>query len=351
MLTYSDGKERKSGFKLAVFATAVAVCVVMLGAFTRLVDAGLGCPDWPVCYGHILWPMEAEDVSAANARFPDTPVDHDKTWPEQVHRIFASSLGLFCIALVVVALVQRFKRKDYAYPIKLPIFLLVLVIVQGLFGMWTVTLKLWPQVVTAHLLGGFLTLSLLCLLSMRLHNSHWHLIQQYSPQVDAVKPFALAGLCVVILQIALGGWTTSNYAALACPDFPQCQTSWWPPMDFSQGFNFFQQIGPNYLGGLMDSAARTAIHFSHRIGAIAVAITVLILSIRLLKLDFIQARRWGMLLLSVLFLQLGLGVSNVLFALPLTVAVLHNAVGALLLIMLVLLCNRLFSLQISAEPD
>lgn len=324
----------KPGFRIAVFAAVFAVVVVMLGAFTRLVDAGLGCPDWPVCYGHILWPMEEHEVAAANERFPETPVEHDKTWPEQVHRIFASSLGLFCIVLAAIALRERYANRNMSYPLFLPCFLLALVILQGLFGMWTVTLNLWPQVVTAHLLGGFATLALLCLLALNLSGFRWRVDDSAALAAlrQQVKPLAAFALVVVIAQIALGGWTTSNYAALACPDLPLCQKSWWPAMDFAQGFNIFQSIGPNYLGGLMDSASRTAIHMMHRVGAIITALVVIVLVIRLRRAAFETARRYANLLAAILFVQLLLGISNVIFALPLAVAVLHNAVGALLLI-------------------
>ncbi|MBT8140499.1 MAG: COX15/CtaA family protein [Gammaproteobacteria bacterium] len=337
--------QRKPGFYFAAAATAFALCVVMLGAFTRLVDAGLGCPDWPVCYGHILWPSDAGEVAAANARFPDTPVEHDKTWPEQVHRLLAASLGLFCIALLAIALRQRHALHNHSYPLKLPLALLFIVIVQGLFGMWTVTLKLWPQVVTAHLLGGFTTFSLLALLSLRLANRPWRLDTQTLQAARKLRPLAVAAMLVLALQIGLGGWTTSNYAALACPDFPQCQTVWWPQMDFSRGFDFSQHIGPNYLGGVMHSAARTAIHVSHRLGALVVTVVLLLLLARLWRLGSAPPRRYATVLSGLLLLQLTLGISNVVFALPLYVAVAHNAVGALLAAALLGLCYRLFSAQ------
>ena len=350
MMTHSK-HQRRPGFRLALTATALAVVVVMLGAFTRLVDAGLGCPDWPGCYGHLLWPMDVEEVARANAAFPETPVEHDKTWPEQVHRIFASSLGLFCIALVVLSVLQRRSQPHRAYPIKLPLVLLALVIVQGLFGMWTVTLKLWPQVVTAHLLGGFTTLSLLALLSWRLYGQRWQTAITEKMQLTAIKPVAVVVLIAVIVQVALGGWTTSNYAALACPDFPLCQTVWLPTMDFAQGFNIAQSIGPNYLGGLMDSAARTAIHFSHRVGAIVVTVVTIWLASSLIKTGYQPARQWGFALLAVLLVQICLGISNVVFALPLRVAVAHNAVGALLLLTVIGICHRLYTADTSDVLD
>lgn len=345
MLEHQLKTTRKSGFLFAASATAFALCVVVLGAFTRLVDAGLGCPDWPVCYGHVLWPMEAHEIAQANALFPDTPVEMDKTWPEQVHRLLAASLGFFCIVLLSIACWQRFAKKQHNYPLKLPLLLLGMVILQGMFGMWTVTLKLWPQVVTAHLLGGFATVSLLALLTLRLQGAQWQFGQDSMMAALRIRRWVVLCLCLLVLQIALGGWTSSNYAALACPDFPHCQTTWWPVMDFAQGFNFFQDIGPNYLGGVMDSAARTAIHYSHRIGALIVSAALLVLIVKLLRLQVPAARRWALALLVLLALQVSLGISNVVFALPLYVAVAHNVCGALLLITLVGLCHRLFSVR------
>ncbi len=333
----------KPGYWLAASGTLFAVLVIVLGAFTRLVDAGLGCPDWPGCYGHILWPMDEAEVAAANAAFPEAPVEHDKTWPEQVHRLLATSLGLFCIAFVVMAYRQR--HKGFNAPIKLTLVLLAMVIVQGMFGRWTVTLNLWPQVVTAHLIGGFTTLSLLWLLTLRLQNRRWQMTPHVFAEIQRLKPLLLVALSVVIVQILLGGWTSTNYAALACPDLPTCQGQWWPNMDFTKGFNFAQDIGPNYLGGLMENSARTAIHFSHRIGAIVVTLVVSYLAYRLLRIKQKSTSQWAIMLAFVLFLQIGLGLSNVYWSLPLPVAVAHNAVGAMLLLTLVGLCHRFYTSQ------
>ncbi len=327
---FNSPENRKPGFKLALFAAVFAVGVIVLGAFTRLVDAGLGCPDWPGCYGHILWPNDAEEIARANEAYPDAPVELDKTWPEMVHRYLATGLGVFCIAIVGLAL--RHRGEDQ--PLKLPLFLLGFVILQGMFGMWTVTLKLWPQVVTAHLLGGFTTLSLLWLLTLRLNNRRWQLAREWR---DRFKPLALAALAVVIIQIALGGWTASNYAAVACPDLPTCQAQWWPDMDFANGFNLTQEVGPNYLGGQMDNESRIAIHMSHRIGAIVTLLVVGLLSLRLLRSGVAQLVRTGQFIGGVLVLQFVLGLSNIIFHFPLFVTVSHNAVGAFLLLTVVTL--------------
>ena len=336
---FNAPENRKPSFRVALFGACFALCVIVLGAFTRLVDAGLGCPDWPGCYGHVLWPTEAEEIIAANQAFPDAPVEVDKTWPEMVHRYLATSLGLISIALVVLA----WRHRGTGQPLKLPMFLLGLVILQGLFGMWTVTLKLWPQVVTAHLLGGFTTLSLLWLLTLRLNNRHWHVAAEASTALQRLKPLAAASLLVLIGQITLGGWTTSNYAALACPDLPTCQAQWLPAMDFAGGFNVFQAIGPNYLGGVMNNEARVDIHMSHRIGAIVTLLLIGWLSLRLLAAPLAELRTLGKVIAGVVVLQFCLGLGNILFQFRLMLTVSHNAVGALLLLVLVTLTYQLYT--------
>lgn len=320
---------RQMLFVLSFCAVALAMVVVILGAFTRLSDAGLGCPDWPGCYGHLTWPKTAEDVAVAEARFPETPVEHDKTWPEMVHRYFAGALGL--VIFVIATLVWR-GREEEKLPVRLSWFLAGLVVLQGAFGMWTVTLKLWPQVVTAHLLGGFATASCLWLLALRL--SSW----RFAPMATrGVRTLALVGIVAVIIQIALGGWTSANYAAIACADLPTCHGVWWPPANFLQGFNIFQHVGPNYLGGLLDNHARTAIHFTHRLGAVVVTLVLLLLALRLWGLRDDWSRRMTLVLLAALLMQITLGLSNVYWALPLPVAVAHNAFGLVLLLVLVTL--------------
>ena len=330
------------GVKVALSACLLAMIVVALGAFTRLVDAGLGCPDWPGCYGQVMWPTTEAEIASANSQFSDAaPVDTDKTWPEMVHRYFASGLGLVVIGLLLMT------RRMGLRPKKLPVFLLGLVILQGLFGMWTVTLKLWPQVVTTHLLGGFTTLALLWLLVLRLAK-HKEAKPDQLPASNTLKKlrvFAALGLIVVILQIALGGWTTSNYAALACVDFPTCHQQWLPETDFKQGFDLGQEVGPNYLGGLLDNQARTAIHLSHRVGALVVTLVLSVLICLLWRSPGLASagRRLAMGVAGLLAVQIGLGISNIVFALPLFVAVAHNGVGALLLLSLVTVNYYLYS--------
>ena len=320
----------KPGFKLAVLATVLAVLVVLLGAYTRLTHAGLGCPDWPGCYGFIAVPASEAQLAHAQSSFPHAPVEAEKGWNEMIHRYFAGSLGLLILGMAL----QAWRRREQPrQPLKLPLLLLGVVVAQAAFGMWTVTLKLWPQVVTGHLLGGFATLSLLFLLSLRLSG---RFVAQAVPA--SLRYLAALGLILVIGQIALGGWVSSNYAAVACGDFPTCHGQWLPAMDFANGFHLTQHIGPNYLGGQLDSDARTAIHVTHRLGALLVLLTLLPLSWQLRKQGF--SRLAGLLLLA-LTLQICLGISNVLLQLPLAVAVAHNIGGACLLLVLVLLNYRL----------
>ena len=329
--------------RLTASAIVLAFVVVGLGAFTRLVDAGLGCPDWPGCYGHLLWPQTEQQVQAAEALFPAAPVDQDKTWPEMVHRYFAGSLGLVILALAIISV----RRQNV--PKKLPVFLVGLVIVQALFGMWTVTLKLWPQVVTAHLLGGFSTLALLWLLLLRLRQTSTATTGVTIP--SSLRGLAAVGLVFVVLQIALGGWTSSNYAALACIDFPTCHDTWLPETDFAQGFNFTQQVGPNYLGGLLDSEARTAIHFTHRVGALMVTVILFALAISLLRTGSRGLVRLGQVLLLALGCQVALGITNVVAILPLHIAVAHNLGGAVLLLVMVTVNYQLYRSRIYSTQN
>ncbi|WP_166364649.1 COX15/CtaA family protein [Pseudomonas akapageensis] len=320
----------RPGYRLAVFATLLALVVVLLGAYTRLTHAGLGCPDWPGCYGFISPPKTDAQLAHAVLHFPDAPVEAHKGWNEMLHRYFAGTLALV-IAMLAVQALRRHGRDGQ--PFKLPLVLLGVVFAQAAFGMWTVTLKLWPQVVTAHLLGGFTTLSLLFLLSLRLSGAFAPL-PNLQPRV---RRWAALGLVLVVGQIALGGWVSANYAAVACIDLPTCHGQWWPAADFANGFHLTQHIGPNYLGGQLDSDARTAIHITHRLGALLVTGTLLMLAWQLKRVGL---PRLAALVLLALAAQISLGISNVLLHLPLTVAVAHNAGGAGLLLTLVLVNYR-----------
>ena len=309
--------------KLAGFGVIFALLVVSVGAYTRLADAGLGCPDWPGCYGFLTVPDEATEISTAEARYPEAPVEFAKAWWEMGHRYIAGALLLLVASILFVAYRAR---EEEDTPLKLAAVLMFVILWQAVFGAWTVTLKLWPQVVTGHLIGGFTTLSLMWLLFLR---------QGGLSDIVSVLPrpnwLAKIAFVAVVLQIILGGWVSSNYAALACYDFPSCDGTYTPNIDLQQGFNIFQSVGPNYLGGLMTNEARMAIHWVHRIGAIVVLLVVGGLVIQTVK----QAAVIGYVLLAVLVTQITLGIVNVVWVLPLLNATAHNTVGALLLLVLV----------------
>ena len=309
--------------KLAGFGVLFALLVVSVGAYTRLADAGLGCPDWPGCYGFLTVPNQVDELNVATQRYPDAPVEFVKAWWEMGHRYIAGALLLLVFGILVMAYRGR-EREDT--PVKLASVLMFVILCQAAFGAWTVTLKLWPQVVTGHLLGGFTTLSLIWLLFLRQGG--------FSDVVSALpKPSLLAktAFVAVVLQIALGGWVSSNYAALACYDFPSCDGSYTPEINLQQGFNFLQSVGPNYLGGLMTNEARMAIHWVHRIGAVIVLLVVGGLVWQMVR----QVAVVGYLLLAALLTQITLGILNVVWVLPLLNATAHNTVGALLLLVLV----------------
>lgn len=309
--------------KLAMFTMLFAGIVVLLGAYTRLVDAGLGCPDWPGCYGFIDVPNTHEEIRQAEQAFPHAPVEAHKAWPEMIHRYFAGTLGLLILALAVIALKNRNRPEQ---PVALPMFLLGLVIFQAVLGMWTVTMGLLPIIVVAHLLGGFTTLALLFYLVLKLRFGNRPM------RSNGLRKFALLTLMIVLIQIMLGGWTSANYAAIICTDFPTCQGALLPPLDFAGAFTLASEGVDNYLGGHLHNAARVTIHWLHRVGALITAVFVIILHIKLMKAGF---RKTGLWLMAVLLSQITLGISNVLLSLPLAVAVAHNGVAALLLLTLV----------------
>ena len=314
---------------LARFGTLLALIVVTVGAWVRLTDAGLGCPDWPGCYGQ-LFVSEQLAVDAGVQEQFGRPLEAGKAWREMFHRYLASTLGLVCVALAGVAWVNR---RDPEQPWRVPLALVGLVIFQGLLGMWTVTLLLKPIIVVAHLLGGLATLSLLFWLSIGR--------ARRLPATPRVAALANAAGVVLVLQIALGGWTSANYAALACPDFPTCQTQWWPELaDFDEAFVLWRGIGVDYEGGVLDHPARVAVHFTHRLGAIAATALLLALGVALLRRR--DGHFAGAAILAALAVQLTLGASIVLFGVPLAVAVAHNGGAAILLLTTVNAHKRIY---------
>jgi len=324
-------------FRSLVFATtALAFVVLAVGAFVRLSDAGLGCPDWPGCYGEVT-PAHAEDEIA---RAVDSqggehgPVSMRKAWKEMVHRYLAGTLGLLILAIAVIA--WR-RRVELAQSATLPIALLGLVVFQAALGMWTVTLLLKPVIVTLHLLGGMGTFALLAWLALRQHPSKngTDLFFSFAPPTRRLQPWALGGLAILLVQIALGGWVSSNYAALACIDFPTCHGVWLPEMDFRHGFQLVRELGRTAAGDHLAYAAITAIHWTHRVGALVTFVYLGLLALALARKSAFGG--YAAALAVTLVAQVALGITNVLGGLPLATAVMHNAVAAILLALLVMI--------------
>jgi cytochrome c oxidase assembly protein subunit 15 len=312
--------------RLALVGALLAAAVVVLGAWVRLTDAGLGCPDWPGCYGHIYPQAGLSD--------PQRGFQFGKALHEMVHRYFAGTLAVTITILLIWAVRFRADRNQPLIPVTA---LFVVVCLQAALGALTVTLLLKPLIVTAHLLGGLTTLGLLWWLSLE------PTTRQLTEQETTLRKYALVGLAALIVQIALGGWTSSNYAALACPDFPTCQRSWWPRMDYRDAFVLWRGLKLDYEGGVLANPARVAIHFTHRLGAL-IAGSILI-SLGVLVATGARSRRLtfagGLLVLAVL-VQISLGVATVHWGVPLGLATLHNAGAAFLVISMVWLLRALW---------
>jgi cytochrome c oxidase assembly protein subunit 15 len=329
--------------RLALAGVLLGCVVVVLGAYVRLTDAGLGCPDWPGCYGH-LTPLGA--AHEAPGSLASTTLNVGKAWREMIHRYAASTLGLVIVVITALAIVMRRERL-----VRVPytLALLTLVVLQGALGMLTVTWRLTPLIVTLHLLFGLTTVSLLFWLWLSLRRAPPVAHSFTAAERSATR---LATLAVVVLaaQIALGGWTSSNYAAIACPDLPTCQGSWWPTMDFRDAFELWRAQSVNYEGGVLGSTSRVAIHFTHRLGALVTTLVLLVACSAVLRLrSLAYAGRAACAVLLALALQLTIGLTMVHFAFPLPLATAHNA-GALLTLLAVLtMRHRLGELEVGPE--
>ncbi|CDS51192.1 Heme A synthase, cytochrome oxidase biogenesis protein Cox15-CtaA [Polaromonas sp. CG9_12] len=312
--------------------------LVVFGAFTRLTDSGLGCPDWPGCYGSAS-PVGAQlHIDAAQSAMPTGPVTHAKAWIEMIHRYLATGVGVLILTLTLVTWMARREQQPGAgipTPTSVlspwwPTATLVWVCLQGAFGALTVTMKLFPAIVTMHLLGGLILLALLRAQSVRYAQAH----EQEKPSVmsTANRRFVLAAFAMLWLQIALGGWVSTNYAVLVCTDFPSCQGSFWPSMDFSQGFTLWRELGASHEGGYISFQALTAIHYVHRLAAYVVFAVLMLLALRLHRMRAFRLQaRW---LAGLMLLQVATGLSNVVLGWPLLAAVGHTGGAAALVVVL-----------------
>lgn len=314
--------------------------LVVFGAFTRLSDSGLGCPDWPGCYGEASPLGARDDIHAAQAAMPSGPVTWGKAWIEMIHRYLAMTVG---VLILVMAATSWRERRRLPFSPWWPTLTLAWVIVQGLFGKYTVTLKLYPAIVTLHLLGG---LALLALLAVQ----HEAFRQRPLVLPAGLRRGAWLALLVLGLQIALGGWVSTNYAVLACTGFPQCNGQWWPAMDAGHGFTLLRELGMAGHGGLLPFEALVAIHMAHRLFALAATVVLGTLAWRLWRADAAVARRFGAALAALLLAQLLSGLSNVVLGWPLAAALAHSGGAAALVLVLALLLARTSPRRAPASP-
>ena len=301
--------------------------LVMFGAFTRLTDSGLGCPDWPGCYGHASPLGATQQISTAQAAMPTGPVTHPKAWIEMIHRYLATGVGVLILTLAITSWLERKKIKLSPW---WPTFTLLWVCLQGAFGALTVTMKLFPVIVTLHLLGGMVLLALLKVQGVRYAQAQSE--QSTVPLQTATRWLIVATFSLLWLQIALGGWVSTNYAVLACTDFPACQNSMWPAMNFSEGFTLWRELGAGRNGDNISFQALTAIHYVHRLSAYIVFAAMLVLAARLYKVQALRGS--AMWLLGLAVLQVATGLGNVLLGWPLAAAVMHTGGAAALVIVL-----------------
>ncbi|MDL9999794.1 COX15/CtaA family protein [Variovorax sp. J22P240] len=321
---------------LTVLTLFLTFDLTLFGAFTRLTDSGLGCPDWPGCYGNASPLGARHDIAMAQAAQPTGPVTHSKAWVEMVHRYLATGVGVLILALAIATWVARRRQRMAEHigekPLSAwwPAATLAWVCLQGAFGAMTVTWKLYPAIVTLHLLGAVVLLALLCIQAVRYQQA----AAQRAPTAvpSALRTLLIATTALLALQIALGGWVSTNYAVLACTQFPTCQDSWWPPMNFAQGFQVWRQLGETTGGAPIDFASLTAIHYTHRLMAYVVFVAMGALAWRLHGVGPLRAQaRW---LAGLALLQLATGLGNVLLGWPLAAAVLHTGGAAALAVVL-----------------
>jgi len=324
---------------LTVLTLFLTFDLTLFGAFTRLTDSGLGCPDWPGCYGNASPVGASHEIAMAQSAQPTGPVTHGKAWVEMVHRYLATGVGVLILVLAAATWIVRWRQRRLPAPAEgehatlsawWPAVTLVWVCLQGAFGALTVTWKLFPAIVTLHLLGAVVLLVLLCIQAVRYRQAAADRLP--APVSPALRNGLLATSALLLLQIALGGWVSTNYAVLACTQFPTCQGSWWPPMNFAQGFEIWRHLGVTGDGASLDFSALTAIHYAHRLMAYAVFAALGLLAWQLRRIPPLRPQaRW---LAGLALLQLATGLGNVLLGWPLAAAVLHTGGAAALAVVL-----------------
>jgi len=336
-----DAEPARRLHSLTLLTLFLTFDLVLFGAFTRLTDSGLGCPDWPGCYGNASPVGARAEITAAQTAMPTGPVTHGKAWIEMIHRYLATGVGVLILTLAVTTWLQR-GRNQGGVPVSpwWPTLTLVWVCVQGAFGALTVTMKLFPAIVTLHLLGGLALLALLCVQAVR-YAQAWHETTPV-PLSATTRWLLIATFAAVCLQVALGGWVSTNYAVLACNEFPQCQGSWWPYMEFREGFTLWRELGKTSTGEHIGFGALTAIHYVHRLAAYGVLVLLGLLAWRLRHVHALRAQaRW---IAGLALWQFVTGLSNVVLDWPLVAAVSHTGGAAALVVVLTwALCESRFA--------
>ncbi len=327
-IRHRDGAPARRLQALTVLTLFLTFDLVLFGAFTRLTDSGLGCPDWPGCYGNASPSGAHAQISQAQASMPSGPVTHGKAWVEMIHRYLASGVGVLILTLAA-ATWWALRRGDLTLSPAWPLVTLVWVCVQGAFGALTVTMKLFPAIVTLHLLGGLVLLALLCCQAVAYE--HTQSAIGPAPVAASVSALVMAACVLVWLQAALGGWVSTNYAVLACSEFPACQGAWWPAMDFDQGFELWRELGMTGRGEHINFEALTAIHYVHRLMAYAVLPVLAVASWGMHGTALGVQSRW---VAGLALWQLATGLSNVVLGWPLVAAVAHTGGAAALIVVL-----------------
>jgi cytochrome c oxidase assembly protein subunit 15 len=321
--------------RLAMFSALFAFFMILIGAYAHISDAGLGCPDWPGCYGRLFAPTTAQEVNEARLYAPRTSDEEAKAWKDTLHRYVSGALGLLMFRLLFLG--WQLKKRYRKQQVIIPAMVFLLVFAQTVLTAITVKLQFKPLILMSNLVTGFTILGLLWWVALR-EQRFWKPINAAPHVLDDLRPRAFIGLLLVITQIVLGGWTSANYAGLACPDFPTCRGAWWPPMDFVEGFARWRDIGLDYEGGMLSLAAATAVHMAHRLGSVITFIYITWLALHTMRLGYENNLcRFGFLVLVLGIAQVFLGATNVLFHLPIILDVMHTGLAALMLLSLITL--------------
>ena len=321
--------------RLAMFSALFAFLMILIGAYAHISDAGLGCPDWPGCYGRLFAPTTAQELNETRLYAPRATDEEAKAWKDTLHRYVSGSLGLLMFRLLYLG--WQLKKRYRKQQVIIPAMVFLLVFSQTILAAMTVKLQFKPLILMSNLVTGLAILGLLWWVALR-EQRFWKPVNAAPQVLNDLRPRAIIGLLLVAVQIILGGWTSANYAGLACPDFPTCRGAWWPNMEFVEGFVQWRDIGLTYEGGMLSLAASTAVHMAHRLGAVITFLYIGWLALHTMRLGYENNLcRYGFLVLVLVTAQVFLGATDVLLHLPIILGVMHTGLAALLLLSLITL--------------